>query len=166
MSTKTATEQQKRWNEIVRDPLLSQLPYKVETNARGQILLSPQTNQHSIQQKSVESKLDELLPEGEAFQEWAIATSGGTKQADVIWASDDRLSEMRETGDPSTLAPEICVEVMSDSNDWEEMRQKRQLYLGAGAREVWVVEQEGRVHFFEEQEIERSEIAPEFPPQV
>ena len=75
-------------------------------------------------------------------------------------------SEMKETGDPSTLAPEICVEVMSDSNDWEEMHQKRQLYLRAGAREVWVVEQEGRVHFFEEQEIERSEIAPEFPPQV
>jgi len=73
---------------------------------------------------------------------------------------------MRETDDPSTLAPEICVEVMSDSNDWEEMHQKRQLYLRAGAREVWVVEQEGRVHFFEEQEIERSKIAPEFPPQV
>lgn len=166
MSTPTATEQQKRWNEIVRDPLLSQLPYKVETNARGQILLSPQTNRHSIQQKSVESKLDELLPEGEAFQEWAIATGGGTKQADVIWASDDRLSEMRETGDPSTLAPEICVEVMSDSNDWEEMHQKRPLYLQAGAQEVWIVEQSGRVRFFEEEETQRSELAPEFPKQA
>lgn len=166
MSTKAATEQQKRWNEIVRDPLLNQLPYEVETNARGQILLSPQTNRRSIQQKSVESKLDELLPEGEAFQEWAIATSSGTKQADVIWASDGRLSEMRETGAPSTLASEICVEVISDSNDWEEMHQKRQLYLRAGAREVWVVEQSAQVRFFEEEEIERSELAPEFPPQV
>lgn len=166
MSTKTATEQQKRWNEIAGDPLLSQLPYKVETNARGQILLSPHTNRHSIQRKSVESKLDELLPEGEAFQEWAIATSGGTKQADVIWASDNRRSEMRETGDPSTLAPEICVEVMSDSNDWEEMHQKRHLYLQTGAQEVWIVEQGGRVHFFEEEETQRSELAPKFPPQV
>ena len=55
---------------------------------------------------------------------------------------------------------------MSDSNDWEEMHQKRQLYLRAGTQDVGIVEQEGRVHFFEEQEIERSELAPEFPSQV
>ena len=73
---------------------------------------------------------------------------------------------MRETGAPSTLAHEVCVEVMSDSNDWEEMHQKRQLYLRAGAREVWVVGQSGRVRFFEEEETQRSELAPEFPPQV
>lgn len=164
MRTKTdKVTQQERWQEIVNDPLLSELPYKVETNHRGQIVLSPQTNAHSILQKAVEKKLDALLSDGEAFQEWAVVTSGGTKQADVIWASSERLDEMRETGDPSTLAPELCVEVMSDSNTMEEMDAKRTLYREAGAEEVWVVEQDGHVRFFAEEEIEQSAIAPAFP---
>lgn len=163
MPTTTIQEQQERWREIANDPLLNELPYKVETNARGQIVLSPQTNRHSLQQKAIEKKLDTLLPDGEAFQEWAIATGGGTKQADVIWASTNRLREMRETGDPSTLAPEICVEVLSDTNTMTEMHEKRALYRDAGADEVWIVDQDGDVRFFGEEEIPQSERAPSFP---
>lgn len=162
-TTTRAKEHQQQWQEIVKNPLLSELPYKVETNSRGQIVLSPQTNRHSRQQKAVEKKLDALLSGGEAFQEWAIATSGGTKQADVIWASDDRLREMEQTGDPTTLAPEVCIEVMSESNDWEEMQEKRSLYREAGAEEVWIVDQDGQVRFFAEEEMETSELAPDFP---
>ena len=166
-TTKTpAQEHQERWQEITSDPLLSELPYKVETNSRGQIVLSPQTNRHSRQQKTIEKELDASLSGGEAFQEWAIATSEGTKQADVIWASDDRLWEMEQTGDPTTLAPEICVEVMSESNDWDEMHEKRGLYLEAGAEEVWVVDQEGRIQFFGEEELETSDIVPDFPKRI
>lgn len=123
-ATIPAQEHQERWQEIVEDPLLSELPYKIETNHRGQIILSPHKNRHARRQKRVEKRLDALLSLGEAFQEWAIATAGGTKPADVIWASDERLQEMEETGDPTTLAPEICVEVMSESNDWGRWRQK------------------------------------------
>ncbi len=141
-----AKEHQERWNEITADPLLRKLPYKVETNHRGQIVLSPQKNRHTFQQKAIQKTLDDLLSGGEAFQELAIATSGGTKQADVVWASSSRIAEMKETGDPTTLAPEICVEVMSESNDWEEMEEK--------------------VHFIAEEEMEGSEIAPGFPRSV
>ena len=104
-ATTSATEHQKRWQEIVEDPLLSALPYKVETNHRGQIVLSPHKNRHARRQKRIEKRLDALLPSGEAFQEWAIATAGGTKQADVIWASDERLQKMQETADPTTPPP-------------------------------------------------------------
>jgi Uma2 family endonuclease len=158
-----AQEHQEQWQDITSDSLLSELPYKVETNSRGQIVLSPQTNRHSRQQRRIVKQFKSLLHSGEAFQEWAIATSGGTKQADVIWTSDDRLREMEQTGDPTTLAPEICVEVMSDSNDWDEMHEKRALYLEAGAEEVWVVDQKGRIQFFGEEELETSDIVPEFP---
>lgn len=128
--------------------------------------MSPQTNRHSIQQKGIETKLDALLPEGEAFPEWAIATAEGTKQADVIWASEERLRDMRATGDPTTLAPEICVEVMSDANDWNEMMEKRALYREAGAEEVWVVGTDGTVRFLTDEERAESKIAPDFPRKI
>ena len=165
-TTTPAEKHQERWQKIVDDPLLSKLPYKVETNRRGQIVLSPPTTFHSRQQKRVMKRLDELLSSGEAFQEWPIATAGGTRQADVIWASDERLYEMDETGDPPTLAPEICVEIMSESNDLEEMDEKRRLYWEAGAEEVWVVAADGSVRFFADDELERSELAPDFPQSI
>jgi Uma2 family endonuclease len=165
-TTTPAKEHQERWQEIVSDPLLRDLPYKVETNQRGQIVLSPHTTDHSRRQKRVMKRLDNLLGDGEAFQEWPIATGGGTRQADVIWASDARLAEMEATGEPPTLAPEICVEVMSRSNDWEEMHDKRRLYREAGAEEVWVVTEEGKVRFFAGEELEEPSVAEEFPSEL
>ena len=158
-----AEEHQQQWREIVADPTLRDLSYKVETNHRGQIVLSPHPTHHARQQKRIQKKLDTLLNSGEAFSEWPIATASGTKQADVIWTSEPRLGTMEETGEPPTLAPEICVEVMSTSNDWDEMEAKISLYREAGAEEVWVVDETGRVHFFAEEELEQSARAPDFP---
>jgi Uma2 family endonuclease len=70
---------------------------------------------------------------------------------------------MREAGDPSTLAPEICVEVMSASNTDEEMQDRRVLYRTIGAEEVWVVGEEGEIRFYEEERQDHSVIAPECP---
>jgi Uma2 family endonuclease len=158
-----AEDHQARWKEIVQDPDLQDLPYHVETNHRGHIVLSPHTAKHARQQKAVQKRLDALLDGGEAFSEWPVATDGGTKQIDVVWASDARLDAMTATGDPPTMAPEICVEVMSDSNDGAEMNEKRTLYRTAGAEEVWVVDPDGQVHVFADEELGGSQLAPGFP---
>jgi Uma2 family endonuclease len=73
---------------------------------------------------------------------------------------------MEATGDPTTQAPELCVEVMSASNTDEEMTEKRRLYRDAGAEEVWVVDADGRVRFFADEEMDQSVLAPDFPAQV
>lgn len=91
-------------------------------------------------------------PDGHAPPEYALATPRGVKAPDVVWMSPDRRQKMRETGDPSTLAPEICVEVVSASNTEEEMQAKRQLYRTIGAEEVWVVSEDGTIRFFGEEE--------------
>jgi Uma2 family endonuclease len=95
-----------------------------------------------------------------------MAAPDGVKQVDVIWASADRLAEMRETGDPPTLAPEICVEVLSEGNTEAEMQENRQLYREAGAGEVWLVADDGSVRFFADERLDRSMIAPDFPERV
>jgi hypothetical protein len=48
-----AEDYQKRWKEIVADPNLHGLPYKVETNQRGQIVLSPHRFDHSYAQGDI-----------------------------------------------------------------------------------------------------------------
>jgi len=165
-TTTGAEEHQKRWQEIADDPLLSELPYKVETNRRGQIVLSPHKNQHSVVQEQIQGLLGEHAPDGLQPTEFAIATPRGTRVADVVWMSGGRWEEMQKTGDPTTLAPEICIEVMSGSNDWEEMEEKRELYLEAGAEEVWVAGEEGEVRFFADEELKGSGVAPEFPSEL
>jgi Uma2 family endonuclease len=166
-TTTRIQEHQERWDEIVRDPSLRDLPYKVETNRRGQIVLSPHRNRHSFLQEHVQALLDDHAPEGYHPPEFAIATPEGVKSPDVVWMSPVRRREMEKTGDPTTLAPEICVEVLSSSNTAEEIREKRALYLEAGAEEVWVVDEDGQVRFFEaEEEMDHSEIAEDVPEQV
>ena len=160
-----AEEHQERWVEVTADPSLRDLPYKVETNAQGQIILSPHKNRHSDLQTAVFHLLQQHAPDGHISVEYALATSRGVKAPDVVWMSVGRREEMRETGDPSTLAPEICVEITSASNTEDEMQEKRALYREIGAEEAWVVEEES-IRFFGEEERERSEIAPDCPPAV
>ena len=162
----TTTREQERWGEIVNDPLLQDLPYKVETNPQGQIILSPHTACHSELQEELQDLLREHAPEGRQPPEYPIATPQGIKQADVIWASRDRLREMRETGDPPTLAPEICVEILSASNTVGEMAEKRTLYRRAGAEEVWIVDRDGTIRLFQDEEMDRSAWVPDCPSQL
>jgi Uma2 family endonuclease len=165
-TTTPAEKHQERWQEIVKDPLLSELPYKVETNRRGQIVLSPHSAEHSDLQGDLIALLYEHAGDGRARPEFPIATPTGTKVADVIWVTAKRRDKMQATGDPPTLAPEICVEVMSESNDWEQMGEKRKLYREAGAEEVWIVGEDGSVRFFADDELERSGLVPDFPSSI
>lgn len=73
---------------------------------------------------------------------------------------------MEKTGDPTTRAPELCVEVMSETNTPAEMTEKRRLYREAGAEEVWIVDREGAVRFFGEEGQDQSALSPAFPSHV
>lgn len=165
-STTRAKKHQEQWQEIARDPNLRDLPYKVETNSRGQIVLSPHRNRHSFLREEIQDLLDEHAPDGRYPPEFAVATARGIKSPDVVWMSPERWREMETTGDPTTLAPEICIEVLSSSNTKEEIREKRELYFETGAEEVWVVTEAEQIRFFEEEEMEHSELVPSFPDQL
>lgn len=131
-----AEDHQARWQQVAEDPQLQDLPYQIETNEQGQIALSPRKNRHSVAQEQVQRLLEKWAPDGRSPTEFAIATPEGVKVAVVIWMSPARWDKMQETGDPTTLTPEICVEVMSETNTSEDMHEKRALYLAAGAEEI------------------------------
>jgi len=86
--------------------------------------LSRYKNRRSVTQSRIQDLLGEHAPEELASTESAIATPEGTRVADVVWVSRGRWEEMQETGDPPTLAPKICIEMMSGLSDWAEMEER------------------------------------------
>ncbi len=73
----------------------------------------------------------------------------GVRVPDVSWGSDGYVQKhIREVF--ASNAPEICVEIISPSNTQEEMLDKIRLFISAGAREVWLVTEDGSVSFYDE----------------
>jgi len=137
----------RRWAEILADPVLRDLPYKIELNAWGKIEMSPASNVHGRVQSWIGTELRHLLPEGEVITEGSVLTEIGVRVPDVVWASR-RFIGTHGLDTPFPRAPEICVEVVSPSNTGAEIDEKVRAYLAAGAEEVWVVPEDGGIHFF------------------
>ena len=125
--------------------------------------MSPVKVYHS----AFQGKITRLLPEnGIVLPECAIATQKGTKVADIAWCSEQRFKLIEHEAECS-IAPELCIEVVSSSNTKIEMEEKRQLYLSAGAIEFWVCNEEGAVRFFDiNGELKNSNLVPSFPNKV
>lgn len=153
------------WQEVCEHPSLRNLPFKIELNQYGQIVMSPVKVYHSAFQGRIGSLLDRLLT-GYVLAECAIATHKGTKVADVAWVSPDRFEIVREE-DECSIAPEICVEVISSSNSKREIREKTALYFGQGALECWICNETGNMSFHNrEGRLEHSALAPDFPARI
>jgi Uma2 family endonuclease len=142
-------ELRRRWLAMIADPLLADVPGKLELNEKGSIELTPPNNKHSLYQARIAGELQRLLPEGTAFTECSVETDIGIRVPDVAWASADFMRR-HGTMTPFPSAPEICVEVLSPSNSDVEIREKVAAYLAAGAREVWVVALDGAIEIVDD----------------
>jgi Uma2 family endonuclease len=137
-----------RWAEICSDPALQDLPYKIELNAWGKIEMSPASNRHGRLQILIGAELLKQMPAGLVVNEASILTDIGIRVPDVIWGSSGFLKAYGEVT-PYPRAPEICVEIISPSNTTVEIQEKTRAYLAAGAEEVWIVVEDGGVHYFD-----------------
>lgn len=136
------------WAAVISNPLLQNLPFKIELNKWGKILMSPASNSHGHLQFEIGAKIKEAKKKrGKVIMECSIKTSQGVKVADIAWASDEFFAKHGyET--PYKRAPEICVEIMSPSNSAGEMEEKIELYLAKGAKEVWLVAEDGGIAYY------------------
>jgi Uma2 family endonuclease len=135
------------WTSVINNPLLKDLPFKIELNKWGKILMSPASNNHGRLQYEIGRHIDRHKGSGKVIMECSIQTSDGVKVADVAWASDAFIEEFGYST-PYHKAPEICVEITSPSNSKGEIEEKVQLYLAKGAREVWIVNQDGETTYY------------------
>lgn len=154
------------WLDVCSDKKLQDLPYKIELNRAGQIVMSPTRNWRGYFASKIARLLAELMSGDETLVECAVETEDATKVADAVWASDERFQIIKDEASCS-VAPEICVEVRSPGNSDQELARKLHLYLAAGAKEFWLCDREGRIEFFDSAgKITRSVLCPKFPLQL
>lgn len=153
------------WNEVCAHPNLRDLPFKIETNEHGEIIMNAVKVIHSLYQGEIEFLLRSLLTGGRTLPECAIRTRKGTRVADVAWASDERIRIIRGETDCS-IAPEICIEVRSGSNTTDELTEKRALYFESGAQEVWICCDGAMAFYTAAGRLEQSRFVPEFPAHI
>lgn len=154
------------WQQVCEHPNLRDLPFRMELNEIGQIVMSPVSLMHSLYSGEIGRLLISILEKGRVLPECAVRTRKGTKVADVAWVSSERLKKIRHEFDAS-IAPEICVEVLSESNTDKEMLTKRKLYFESGAYEVWICDQNGNMKFYNKTgQLKISELVPDFPKKI
>lgn len=135
-----------QWQEVLADKSLQDLPYKIELNEYGVIEMSPTSFLHSSFQAEIAVQLKAQLG-GRIFTELAVQTSKGVKVPDVAWAGDDYFQRNLHT-QSAVSAPDLCIEVLSPSNTKIKMQEKIDLFLEAGAFEVWLVDEQGSIRYF------------------
>ena len=154
------------WAEVLADPVLQDLPYKIELNEYGKIVMSPASNRHLLCRGLIIGLLGPLLADGEVILGCSIQTADGVKVADVAWVSADFLRR-HGVANPYPEAPEIVIEILSPSNTLAEMEEKKELYFARGAREFWVCEEDGLMRFYNNHaQLAASALAPGFPARV
>ena len=156
------------WEEVLADPRLEDLPYKIELNKWGNIEMSPARNRHGKFQAEISHLLRLKMPDGVTVTECAIVTAENVKVPDVAWTSYARYDAAATPDEVYTdTAPEICVKIVSPSNSREEQMHKGNLYLQTGAEEFWLCNELGDVRFFNASgPLERSQLCPEFPAKI
>ncbi|MFN0109801.1 MAG: Uma2 family endonuclease [Blastocatellia bacterium] len=148
------------WDEVLANPFLRNLPFKIELNGFGQIVMSPRSNKQGAIRSEVGFKIHRSKKRGQIIFGCSTETSDGVKVADVAWASDEFMAEFGEVT-PYPKAPEICVEVVSPRNTKAEIKHKVELYLAKGALEVWVVNSDKEIAYHAHAgQIEKSKIVP------
>lgn len=154
------------WQEVIDDPCLQNLPYKIELDHWGRIVMSPANNRHGRHQMRFGVLFAKHMRGGEGISECSVETPMGTKVADAAWASDAFIQKY-SYDTPYAVAPEICVEVVSPSNSAAEIAEKIMLFLSKGAKEVWICDKTGSITFHDTSgRIPKSKMAPKFPHKI
>jgi Uma2 family endonuclease len=155
-----------QWSEVIKDPTLQNLPYKIELNEWGNIVLSPASNKHGLLQAELSGVLREHKREGKVLTECSVNTLKGVKVADVSWGSEE-FFRRNGISTPYEEAPELCVEIISPSNSKQEMEEKINLYLAKGAKEVWIGSEDGAIEFYSYRgKIDKSLLFPNMPKRI
>ena len=151
------------WEEAIESSSLEDLPFKVELNADGNLVLSGVWNWHGGLQAEVGIRLSELMSHGKAAMEIGVRTRDNVKVADVAWFTNEHWNAVKEDAYCAT-APAICIEVACGGSPAGSFERKLPLYFEAGAKEVWFCDRMGNITFHTPAgQVPASPMCPDFP---
>nr|CAA6828566.1 MAG: Unknown protein [uncultured Thiotrichaceae bacterium] len=154
------------WQEVCENPALQNLPYKMELNQQGQIIMSPASVTHVIFQAKIIALLNKQCPDSLVVPEFPVETDDGVKVVDVGVLEMSQIASLKNNV-TSAVAPKICIEVLSPSNTLAEMNHKKALYFEKGAEEFWVCDQLGKMSFYDRNgELGTSQLVGGFPSNI
>jgi Uma2 family endonuclease len=133
------------WERLCTTPGFSHPGFTCDVSPDGRVIMSPTFNYHGWFQARLAVLLAQHAADGQPFVELAVLTPAGLFEVDVAWTRDFRRIRQQKIASP---APEICVEVESESNTEEEFNRKRTALFAAGCVEFWIVRREGGIEFY------------------
>ncbi len=151
------------WQQVCESQELQNLPYKIELNHQGQIIMSPASVKHVLFQGKIIELLNSCKIKGLVVPEFPVATKEGVKVADVALLTEEQILLVADHI-ASSVAPLVCIEVLSPSNTLIEMEHKKILYFTQGAKEFWLCDATGVMSFYDNQgQLARSKLVIDFP---
>ena len=122
----TATILEQRFQEFMADPRFGDIgPW--ELNDYGEIVVSPVRGDHGRAQVLLATELERQFG-GRSWIEQAIRRADGPPCVpDVLWA-DRSFYELHKAAGLLPSAPRLCVEIASESNSIERLREKCMIY--------------------------------------
>jgi len=118
----------KRWRQLLADPELARLPYRVETDRHGHILMSPPpTPAHGKKQNRIGTLLEQFLPNGHVVTECPVSTPDGVKAIDVAWLAPERGEEADYRDLPHSGAGNLRRDTLSFQHRGRNRRKDRPL---------------------------------------
>ena len=107
------------WKEVCESPELQNLPFKLELNKDGEVVMNAvQVNHTLFAGKSIHF-LEIHLLNGYSLPEFLVKISDNVKSPDVVWISGERLEQVKGLV-AANISAEICVEVKSPHNTWKK----------------------------------------------
>lgn len=128
-----------QWHQVLTNPALKNLPFKIQLYRLGQLLMLRAPNAHGAIRADLAALLkNKFIGSGLIHSECSIQTQDSVLVAHVAWATDAFVPEHGDAT-PFPMAPELCIETLSPSNSKAAIAHKVRLYFAQGASEVWVV---------------------------
>jgi Uma2 family endonuclease len=154
------------WQQACDAPELNDLPYRIELNRWGQLVMSRINCRHSAHIGEISWRLRQCASRGSVTICAAVNTADNIKVVDVSWMTKKRWNVMKND-DFFCEAPEICVEVLTSENSIEEMMLRRDLFFQSGALEFWLCSADGAMTFYgAEGVLAKSKLVPKFPTKI
>jgi Uma2 family endonuclease len=152
------------WERLCTTPGFSHPGFTCDVSPEGKVIMSPTFNYHGWYQARLAVLFAQLAPTGQPFVELAVLTDSGLFEVDVAWTREYRKVREQKYASP---APEICVEVESESNTPQEFNRKSDALFSAGCSEVWIVRKGGQIEFYSKGRlVDRSLLLLDFPANI